>query len=155
MLPLRITGLRTTLLLLTVGTISFLIASTPSHAEQPAEVPERESLRGLVGMEVLVEPLNIEIEQLGLQTVKLQSDIKQRLQKAGVRVLTEHERLATPTTAPRAVIPPPSPSFQSAQAGCPGCRAADRRSCPPPRSLSPLRQTRCICDPGTVNLPPR
>jgi len=50
-------------------------------------------------MEVLVEPLNIEIEQLGLQTVKLQSDIRQRLQKAGITVLTERERLATPTAA--------------------------------------------------------
>ena len=50
-------------------------------------------------MEVLVEPLNIEIEQLGLQTVKLQSDIRQRLQKAGITVLTERERLATPNAA--------------------------------------------------------
>ena len=99
MLPLIKTGLPATTLLLIVGTISFVIASTPSHAEPPTEVPERESLRGLLGMEVLVEPLNIEIEQLGLQTVNLQSDIRQRLQKAGITVLTERERLATPTAA--------------------------------------------------------
>ena len=99
MLPLIKTGLPATTLLLIVGTISFVIASTPSHAEPPAEVPERESLRGLLGMEVLVEPLNIEIEQLGLQTVNLQSDIRQRLQKAGITVLTERVRLATPTAA--------------------------------------------------------
>jgi hypothetical protein len=99
LLSLRKTGLPATTLLLIVGTISFVIAPTPSHAEPPAEVSERESLRGLLGMEVLVEPLNIEIEQLGLQTVKLQNDIRQRLQKAGITVLTERERLATPTAA--------------------------------------------------------
>src|SRR6185295_12675006 len=99
MLPLRKTGHSPTTLLLIVGTIIFIIASTPCHAEPPAEVSERESLRGLPGMEVLVEPLNIEIEQRGLQTVKLQSDIRQRLQKAGITVLTERERGATPTAA--------------------------------------------------------
>jgi hypothetical protein len=99
MLPLIKTGLPSTTLLLIVGTISLVIASTPSHAERPAEVPERESLRGLLGMEVLVEPLNIEIEHLGLQTVKLRSDIRQRLQNAGLKVLTDRERLATPTAA--------------------------------------------------------
>src|SRR6267143_1542546 len=99
LLSLRKTGLPATTLLLIVGTISFVIAPTPSHAEPPAEVSERKSLRGLLGVEVLVEPLNIEIEQLGLQTVKLQSDIRQRLQKAGITVLTEREGLATPTAA--------------------------------------------------------
>ena len=99
MLPLGKTGLPVTTVFLIVSTISVIIASTPSHAEPPAEVSERESLRGLVGMEVLVEHLNIEIEELGLQTVKLHSDIRQRLQKAGIKVLTERERLATPTAA--------------------------------------------------------
>ena len=99
LLSLRKTGLPATTLLLIVGTISFVIAPPPSHAEPPAEVSERESLRGLLGMEVLVEPLNIEIEQLGLQTVKLQNDIRQRLQKAGITVLTEREQLATPNAA--------------------------------------------------------
>ena len=93
------TGLSATTFLLIAGSLSFVVAATPPHAEQPAEVPERESLRGLVGMEVLVEPLDIEIEQLGLQTLRLQSDVRQRLEKAGIKVLTEHERLATPTEA--------------------------------------------------------
>jgi hypothetical protein len=103
MLSLIKTSLPATTLLLIVVTISVIIASTPSQAEQPAEVPERESLRGLVGMEVFVEPLNIEIEERGLQTLKLQSDIRQRLQKADIKVLTERERLATPTGAILAV----------------------------------------------------
>ena len=99
MLFLARTNLPIAKLFLILGTITFAVTSTPTHAEQPAEIPERESLRGLVGMEVFVEPLNIEIEHQGLQTLTLQSAIKQRLQKAGVKVLTERERLATPTAA--------------------------------------------------------
>jgi hypothetical protein len=99
MRPVRKAGHPPATLLLIVGTLSLIIASTQSHAEPPAEVSERDSLKGLLGLEVLVEPLNIEIEQHGLQTVKLQSDIRQRLQKAGITVLTERERVATPTAA--------------------------------------------------------
>ncbi len=84
---------------LIVITFCFTISSNPSQAEEPAEAPERDSLRGVVGIEVMVEPLNIEIEHLGLETLKLQHDIRQRVQQAGVRVLTERERLATPTAA--------------------------------------------------------
>ena len=93
------TNLRIARVFLILGTILFAVISTPTYAEQPANVHERESLRGLVGMEVVVEPLNIQIEDQGLQTVMLQSSIKQRLQKAGIKVLTERERLATPTAA--------------------------------------------------------
>lgn len=75
-------------------TCSLTCALTPSYAERTAEVSERESLRGLSGVEVLVEPFSLELEQGGLQAVTLQSDIRQRLQKAGVRVFTERERLA-------------------------------------------------------------
>jgi hypothetical protein len=53
----------------------------------------------VTGVEVLVDTLNVEIEQRGLQTGTLLADIKQRLQKAGVKVLTERERLTTPTAA--------------------------------------------------------
>ena len=86
-------------LLMLLGTITFVVTSTQAYTEQPPEVPERESLRGLVGVEVFVEPLNIDIEHQGLQTLALQSAIKQRLQKSGVKVLTERERLAAPTAA--------------------------------------------------------
>ena len=77
-----------------VVTCSLMLALTPSYAERPAEVSERESLRGLSGVEVLVEPFSLELEQGGLQAVTLQNDIRQRLQKAGVKVFTERERLA-------------------------------------------------------------
>jgi hypothetical protein len=65
-------------------------------AEKPTDSADRESLRGVTGVEVVVEPLDIEIEQFGLHTETLQRDIKQRLHKTGVRVLTERERLAAP-----------------------------------------------------------
>ena len=73
-------------------------ASPPRPTEPSPEDAERESLGGLAGVEVFVDPLDSEIEQAGLATDKLQQDIRQRLQKAGVKVLTERERLASPAT---------------------------------------------------------
>jgi hypothetical protein len=79
---------------------SVALSASPSHqTEPPPEDAERESLRGVAGVEVRVEPLDSEIEQLGLTTGKIEQDIRQRLQKACVKVLTERERLATPTAA--------------------------------------------------------
>ena len=103
MLSLSRIGLQTTALLL-IGL--FAIGAGRPHANQQTSPPhptepspedaERESLRGLAGVEVFVDPLDSEIEQVGLSTDKLQQDIRQRLQKAGVKVLTERERLASP-----------------------------------------------------------
>lgn len=92
-------ALRVSSLLLILGTVTLVLASTSGPAEQSAEPPERESLKGVTGVEVLVDPLDVEVEQLGLQTDRLQKEIQQRLQKAGVNVLTERERLKTPTAA--------------------------------------------------------
>lgn len=89
--------LRVPSLPLILGTVTVVLASIACLAEQPTEALERESLRGVTGVEVLVDPLDVEIEQLGLETDALQRDIKQRLQKAGVKVLTERERLRNPT----------------------------------------------------------
>jgi len=72
---------------------------TPHQADPAPEEAERESLRGILGVDVLVEPLDSDIEQAGLSTDKLQEDIRQRLHKAGVKVLTERERLASPSAA--------------------------------------------------------
>jgi len=96
MLLLRNVGLLTAALV-----IASIAAGAPPlpQTEQSQEEDERESLRGLTGVEVLVEPLDSEIEQLGLSTGKVQQDIRQRLEKAGVKVLTERERLAGPTAA--------------------------------------------------------
>jgi len=93
------TNLRVPWLLRILGVITIVLASTPSLAEQSTEASERESLKGVTGVEVRVDPLDVEVEQLGLQTDTLQKEIKQRLQKAGVNVLTERERLKSPTAA--------------------------------------------------------
>jgi len=82
-----------------VGAIAVTIAAPPLRAEQLAEVSERESLKGIGGLEVFVESVNIELEALGLEAVTIQNDIRHHLQKAGVNVLTEHERLASQTAA--------------------------------------------------------
>lgn len=105
MLSLSRIGLQTTALLL-IGLFALGAGRppanqqvSPSHPTEPSpEDAERESLRGLAGVEVFVDPLDSEIEQVGLSTAKLQQDIRQRLQKAGVKVLTERERLASPAT---------------------------------------------------------
>lgn len=89
--------LRVPSLLLILGSVTIILAFTPSLAERATEITERESLKGVTGVEVLVDPLDVEIEDLGLKTEALQLEIKQRLQKAGVRVLTEGERLKNPT----------------------------------------------------------
>jgi hypothetical protein len=99
MLPFVRPGFRSIRWCLIVGAFSFVITSIPLQAEEHAETPERESLKGVVGIEVVVEPLNVEVEHLGLETLKLQHDIRHRLQQAGVPVLTERERVATSTAA--------------------------------------------------------
>ena len=90
-------GLQTSALLLMTSVA--MSASPPHSTEAPPEEAERESLRGVSGVEVHVEPLDSEIEQLGMTAGKLVQTIRQRLQKTGVKVLTERERLANPATA--------------------------------------------------------
>src|SRR5215510_3256643 len=93
------TDLHVPSLLLILGTVILVSPPKSSLGEQAIESVERESLHGVTGVEVLVDPLDVEIEQMGIKTDSLQKDIKQRLQKAGVNVLTERERLRTPTAA--------------------------------------------------------
>ena len=73
--------------------------ASPPQIEQPPEDTERESLRGLAGVEVFVDELDSEVEKAGLSTGKLQQDIRQRLHKAGLKVMTQRERLASPSAA--------------------------------------------------------
>jgi hypothetical protein len=89
------TGRLLFMLISVMGSIPF----APLSFANSAEVRDRESLKGIVGIEVVVDTLNIEIEDRGLPTAQLQHDIQQRLQKAGMRVLTESERLRSPKTA--------------------------------------------------------
>ncbi len=56
---------------------------------------KRETLRGLTGLAVLVEEVSRDLERAGLSRSQLQTDAELRLRKAGIRVLTPEEALAT------------------------------------------------------------
>ena len=74
------------LLILAMLVSTFLVTS-----ETFGFVNQRESLRGLKGVEVLIELVSKDIENDGLTRMQLQTDVELRLRKAGVRVLTEEE----------------------------------------------------------------
>src|SRR5262245_42188530 len=63
-----------------------------------AEMPDRakETLRGLPGVTVVVEPLQASAEQDGLTRRLLQDEVEHQLQAAGIRVLTQDEWRRTP-----------------------------------------------------------
>jgi hypothetical protein len=49
----------------------------------------RASLKGLQGVQVVVEPLEAEAEQVGLNKTSIQTDVELKLRQAGITVLTE------------------------------------------------------------------
>lgn len=63
-----------------------------------AEMPERakETLRGLPGVTVVIEPLHDSAEHDGLTRSQLQAAVERQLQAAGIRVLTQDEWRSTP-----------------------------------------------------------
>ena len=48
-----------------------------------------ESLKGLKGVEVLIEELNPDLENFNLAMIQIQSDVESKLRKAGVKVLSK------------------------------------------------------------------
>jgi hypothetical protein len=58
----------------------------------------RRSLKGLKGVEVVVESLKAEAERDGLDETSIQTDVELKLRLAGIAVLTKEERLAAPGT---------------------------------------------------------
>jgi hypothetical protein len=56
----------------------------------------RATLRGIEGVLVAVEDLGSDVEQAGLTRQQLQTDVELRLRHAGIRVLTQAERLGMP-----------------------------------------------------------
>jgi len=56
----------------------------------------RETLRGLQGIEVLIESLKPEIRQRGLTEDQLRTDTELKLRMAGIKVLSHKEKLSTP-----------------------------------------------------------
>ncbi len=57
---------------------------------------ERATLRGLEGVDVVVEDIRNDAERDGLTKDAVQTDVELRLRQAGIRVLTREERLNTP-----------------------------------------------------------
>jgi hypothetical protein len=51
------------------------------------------SLRGLQGVNVLIESLSSEAEQAGLNSTTIQTDVELKLRLAGIKVLSEEESL--------------------------------------------------------------
>jgi len=72
-----------------------LLLAASAAAAQDSE-NNRQSLKGLKGVYVLVEPLEAEVERDGLNQTSIQTDVELRLRQAGIKVLTEGERLAAP-----------------------------------------------------------
>jgi hypothetical protein len=51
------------------------------------------SLRGLRGLQVVVEALSTDVEQAGLHKTDIQTDVELKLRLAGIKVLTDEENL--------------------------------------------------------------
>jgi hypothetical protein len=56
----------------------------------------RATLRGVEGVLVFVEDLGDEVEHAGLTRQQIRTDVELRLRKAGIRILTEAERVGMP-----------------------------------------------------------
>jgi hypothetical protein len=70
-----------------------LVHVSPALSDWPHE---RASLAGLTGVTVVVEGMRPDAEREGLRQSTLQTDVELKLRQAGIRVLTEAERILTP-----------------------------------------------------------
>jgi hypothetical protein len=66
------------------------LAVAGSYAED--EDVDRDTLRGLSGVHVVIESVRPEIERAGLTKQQLQTDVELRLRQTGIRVLSKAER---------------------------------------------------------------
>jgi hypothetical protein len=67
------------------------------YAEDGYKDINRETLKGIPGLFVLVEHLSPEAEQEGLQVYQIQTDVELEMRKAGIRVLTKEEHTMIPS----------------------------------------------------------
>lgn len=61
-----------------------------------AESKSRATLRGLSGVEIIIEDLGEEATRVGLSKSQLQTDVEDKLRQAGIPVLTRKEALEQP-----------------------------------------------------------
>jgi Putative peptidoglycan binding domain len=74
------------------GIIGLALSESDAHDEEFSRV----TLRGLAGVYVMVIHLEPDVERAGLTKQQLQTDVELRLRQAGIRVLTQNERLGVP-----------------------------------------------------------
>lgn len=68
------------------ATISFLCCAARSFPFSPVD-----SLKGLEGVEVLVEEIRPELEDFHITVIQIQGDVEAQLRHAGIRVLSQRE----------------------------------------------------------------
>ncbi len=73
---------------LLASAISFLFLFAPGDG---FPLSSMESLKGLKGIEVLIEELNPDLENFSLTMIQIQGDVEAKLRKAGVPVLSPEE----------------------------------------------------------------
>lgn len=76
--------------------VIMLIVLLASEGRTQTLEQQRETLRGLAGVAVVVEPLNAEAEQDGLQQGRLQATVEKQLRAAGIPVLSTETWSVTP-----------------------------------------------------------
>ncbi len=74
---------------------ALLLCSVAPVKASDSEI-DRASLKGLTGVYVLVEDLNPPEEQAGLKSADIQSDAMQKLQAAGIPLLSKDQDIQTP-----------------------------------------------------------
>jgi hypothetical protein len=78
---------------LVIITAAFLFCAT--LMAQDAE-SNRKTLKGLIGVQVLVENLNPDVIKDGLSGDQIQTDVELRLRIAGIKVLTQADSISSP-----------------------------------------------------------
>jgi hypothetical protein len=76
--------------------IAVMVGVTGAGRDVAAQESRRRSLRGLQGVEVVVEDMTSMANRYGLTRPQVQTDVEFRLHRAGIRVLTPDEVDSSP-----------------------------------------------------------
>jgi hypothetical protein len=79
-----------------VVSLALILLITAGAATAADSDLQRETLRGLKGVQVLVEGLSPELKDANLDATMVQNDVELKLRQAGIGVLTKTESSATP-----------------------------------------------------------
>lgn len=70
---------------------SLLLVLLLASSACAAEKPDNHTLKGIVGVRIVIEPLNSDAVKAGLKTDDLISDVEARLRAAGIKILSDKE----------------------------------------------------------------